>query len=129
MIIRQLCVVFVVAFALNALWENVHAALYVHYKGAPITELVLVRAALFDAFIIFLGACLLLFAPAIHSHKWFIFALLTIFAVGLEVWALGGGRWAYTSAMPLVPFIRVGLTPTIQLALLAYASYWSAKIL
>ena len=39
-------------FGLNAVWEYWHSVLYVHYRGRPITGLVLLRAALVDSFII-----------------------------------------------------------------------------
>jgi len=41
-------------------------------------------------------------------------------ALTLEAWALHTGRWAYTNAMPLIPLIGLGLTPTVQLALTGY---------
>jgi hypothetical protein len=39
-------------------------------------------------------------------------------AVAIEAWALARGRWAYTPWMPVIPGLRVGLLPVLQLALL-----------
>lgn len=36
--------------------------------------------------------------------------------VAIEMWALYTERWVYNSLMPIIPIIRIGLTPTIQLA-------------
>ena len=47
---------------------------------------------------------------------------LIIFAIVLEKWALMTGRWAYTSAMPIIPILNIGLTPAVQLGMLGYFS-------
>jgi hypothetical protein len=39
-------------------------------------------------------------------------------AFAIETWALARGRWAYTAWMPVIPGLRVGLLPILQLALL-----------
>ncbi len=49
---KKWILVFVYAFGLNLIWENLHSFLYVHYKQGPITEFILVRAAISDALII-----------------------------------------------------------------------------
>jgi hypothetical protein len=41
-----------------------------------------------------------------------------LISVGLERTALNAGRWAYGSAMPVIPGLGVGLTPVLQMALL-----------
>src|SRR3989338_8107847 len=98
--LKKIVVVFVFAFLLNFIWEHLHSVFYVSYKGGEITNFILLKAALFDATVI----------------------ALIIFAILLEKWALGTGRWVYTDAMPIIPFLRVGLTPVIQLGLLGYIS-------
>lgn len=117
---RRLFSVFLLAFAANFLWENLHAPLYVHYQGGGITEWILLRAALFDAvFITILGFFFIKF-QFLRERLWFAVVIGVIFAIGLEWWALESGRWVYTSAMPIIPFIGTGLTPTIQLGLIGY---------
>ena len=114
---RRLCIIFAVAFLLNFLWENFHAVLYTHYQGEEITRLILLRAALFDAAFITALAAPFLSLSWLRSRLWLFIIPAVLFAIGLEWWALETGRWEYTAAMPLIPFLHVGLTPTIQLAL------------
>ncbi len=121
--------IFIVAFALNFLWENAHSVLYVHYQGGPITEYILFRAALFDAAIITLCAYLFLTIPMLKNKLWIMILMLVFFAAGLELWALEGGRWAYAESMPIIPFINTGLTPTIQLGFLSCLTLCFTKIL
>lgn len=47
-------------------------------------------------------------------------------AVAVEWVALGEGRWSYSARMPVVPGLRVGLWPLLQLSLLVPASFWIA---
>lgn len=110
---KKLLIIFISAFILNAVWEHLHSVLYLHYKGEEIMNYMLFRSALFDAFIITVFA---------HFFKniWCIVVVSIFFAVGLEFWALNVGRWAYTDSMPLM--FGIGLTPAIQLGLLAYIS-------
>ena len=116
--------VFLLAFGLNYVWEHLHARLYLHYQGGRITELVLLRATLFDALFI-TGLFITVNAVAFlqkNPWRWTILFSLTA-AVLLERYALATVRWAYADAMPLVPLLKTGLTPTIQLALLAILAF------
>jgi len=109
------------AFGLNMIWENIHSNLYVHYKGEEITELILFRAALFDAAVITLVG---FFVLKKYIRVWQALAILALFAIGLEWFALATGRWAYTDSMPIIPLLNTGLTPTIQLGLIAFGIFW-----
>lgn len=125
---KRLVLVFLFALAANFLWENLHAPLYMHYKGGEITEWILLRAAFFDAaFITVLGFLFFSF-EFLRKRLWLAFAIGVVFAIGLEWWALETGRWAYTPAMPIIPFIGTGLTPTIQLGLIAYLIFKKFKL-
>jgi hypothetical protein len=121
--IKKLLIIFIYAFALNWVWENLHSFLYVHYRGGGITQWVLLRATLFDAvFITILGA---IFAGAVYlrNRMWLAAVFGAVAAIGIELYALSSGRWAYNSYMPVIPLLRVGLTPTIQLGILSYAIF------
>jgi hypothetical protein len=122
--LKKYLYIFIIAFALNLFWENAHAFLYIHYKGDAITEYVLFRAALFDAVIITLCAYLFLTIFALKNKLWIMSLVLVFFAIGLELWALKTGRWAYVGSMPLIPFLGIGLTPTVQLGLIGYCAVW-----
>ncbi|OHA57145.1 MAG: hypothetical protein A2114_02840 [Candidatus Vogelbacteria bacterium GWA1_51_14] len=115
--------IFVIAFGLNALWENFHSGLYVHYRGGEITEFILLRAAVVDAVMIALIAAPFIFWPALNRRSWLIIIAGLIVAVALERFALATGRWAYNDLMPIIPLLATGLTPTIQLGLLGFLSF------
>jgi len=121
--------IFFIAFILNFLWEEWHSRFYVHYNGKPITHAILVYASSFDAFVTVIGALLFEYVPPFQERLWLVLASLLIFAIGLEIFALRTKRWAYKLArtggpsMPIIPGLGVGLTPSIQLAFLAYLSY------
>ena len=126
---RKFLIVFVAAFLLNILWEEAHSALYVSYHGGAITNFILFRAALFDAAVITLLAGPFFLwksnsrkrCRSLTSTILFVGAL-TLFAIFLEKWALATGRWVYADAMPIIPFLDVGLTPAIQLGITGYFS-------
>lgn len=120
---RQFLIIFLVAFILNAVWEHFHSILYVHYKGEVITSLILLRAALFDATFITLVSI-----PFLKKQRWVFVVLAILFAIGLEIFALKTGRWEYKDVMPIIPIIKTGLTPTIQLGLLGYISIKTATV-
>jgi hypothetical protein len=111
------------AFILNFLWENLHAPLYLHYRGEAITELILVRAALVDAIFI-LSLVLISRAQKISKRRaLFIFLSGLLIAIILEKWALATGRWTYGPSMPLMPWLNVGLTPALQLGFTGWLGY------
>ncbi len=121
--LKQIGVIFVSAFLLNLVWENVHVFLYDNYKGGAITELILLHATLVDALIIVALSLPLIFISSLKKQSWTIVILGIIIAIIIEWWALGTARWVYNAYMPIIPFLGTGLTPTIQLGLLGYLSF------
>lgn len=120
--------VFVVAFALNLLWENWHAQFYTHYKGGDISPWLLFGHALyFDAVFIVLMYVLYVKIGWVRRNPWLVAALGVIVAVLVEWYALYTGRWGYAATMVIVPVVHTGLTPTVQLALLGYGIIKIAK--
>lgn len=115
--------VFVLAFAANIAWEFAHSVLYVHYQVGEITNLILLRAAFFDAIFITLLAIPILFVPYLRARLWIALIIGVLFAIGLEWFALSTGRWAYGAAMPIIPIIKTGLSPTVQLGLISWGVY------
>ena len=118
---KKIVYILFIALVLNIIWENLHSVLYVNYQGGIITEHILLRASLWDALMIVAITFPFFFLP--KRWQWGIFLLGFVIAVGIEWWALQTGRWAYTSAMPIIPFLSVGLTPALQLGLLGLASF------
>ena len=105
-------------FVVSWLWEALHSALYSSYMNGPITVFILFRAAFVDAVIISVS---IFIARKFGKYKTlFILSAGLVVAVIIETWSLQTGRWEYNSLMPIIPVIKTGLTPTIQLAVTAY---------
>ncbi len=121
--LKKIFFIFVISFLLNLIWENLHVFLYSNYRGGQITEFILARATLADAVMITIIALPFIFFPALAKKDWLIIVVGIIIAVVIEWYALATGRWSYNDLMPLLPLIRTGLTPTIQLGLLGFVSY------
>lgn len=121
-IARSALSIFIIAFILNFLWEEAHSVLYISYRGGEITSLILFNAAVYDAVIISLFSLSFLRLSYFTEKRWILPLALTIFAIGLEIWALETNRWVYADTMPIVPLLNVGLTPIIQLGLLGFLS-------
>ncbi len=116
--------VFLYGFVLNFVWEfaQVQAGLYMQYQGGEITRWILLRAALFDASFITALAVLFFSVLWLRTRLWLAFIFGTMFAIGLEWFALSTGRWEYSALMPVIPFLNTGLSPTIQLGITAWVS-------
>ena len=125
--LKKLFFIFIIAFILNAVWENLHSMLYDNYMGGEITQFILLRATLSDAIYIVLMVLPFIFYPALKKRDWLIIIFGFIVSICIEYYALGAGRWAYNSLMPIIPLLGIGLTPTIQLGLLGYVSFKLAE--
>ena len=119
----RLFIIFFSALLLNLVWEHLHSVLYVSYKGDAITSLILFRAALFDAAVITLFSAPFFYSSLLRKRRFILYSLLFIFAILLEKWALGTGRWVYADAMPIIPLLNVGFTPAIQLCLTGWLAH------
>jgi hypothetical protein len=132
--------VFLLGFLLNLCYELLHSPLYTHFTESgytyPELVLMLLTSAVADAFI----ALTLLFAVTVFRRgqwrwtlpwKWKNVLFVIVFAlVGQvigELVALNTGEWAYNAAMPLIPGLRVGLTPVLQMPLLILPTLWLAQ--
>ena len=58
-----------------------------------------------------------LFRPGLAGYA-FMAVLGVAVAVGIEIGALATGRWSYSDQMPLIPVLRVGLAPVLQMLVL-----------
>lgn len=121
------------AFSLNWLWEMVQMSAYAEMAESSWRETALLcaRASLGDVAMTFgiygLGA---LAAGRLRwgmEGKWNVYAaaalLGAVFAAAFEWKALSSGRWSYTSQMPIVAVLGVGLWPLFQLVLLVPVSF------
>ena len=120
---KKITLIFIISFALNVIWENLHSILYSNYMGGEITEFILIKASLFDAILITLISLPFLYINWFKDKIWIMVLLATIIAIINEWYGLGTARWAYNELMPIIPILNTGITPTIQLGLLAYSSF------
>lgn len=112
--------VFIASFLVNLLWENVHAPLYAHHLAAKITEKTLIVASLGDAVILTTFAVLFFSVPFLRERLWLVIPIGLVVAIVIELYALSVHRWAYNDHMPIIPYLNIGITPTIQLAITGY---------
>jgi hypothetical protein len=118
-------ILYAVAAGANYLWEMAQMPFYVGMRfDDPAAWLRCFQAALADG-----GFVLLIWlAGSLIRRRWFwidqpvgwalAFVLGLITAVGIELWALARGRWAYSPIMPLIPGLSVGALPLLQMAIL-----------
>ncbi|MDP3734965.1 MAG: hypothetical protein Q8R39_00890 [bacterium] len=129
----------VTAFVLHLVWEMLHLPLYRGYEELNTLLPLPLWAALGDVFYTLLAFALVsLFKRS--GLRWIAQARMSDF-VGLAVLgfliaalveykALALGRWEYAAAMPIVPLLRVGLSPIAQMtALLPFSVYLGALLL
>lgn len=124
---KRIFLIFILAFLLNFIWENLHSYFYASYMGGKITEFILFRASLADAGIITILSLPFIYIASLRKKNLFIIPVGVFIAIAIELYALNTGRWSYNEYMPIIPFLSAGLTPTIQLGLLGYFSYWAIK--
>lgn len=117
---KKFLFVFLLAFVSNLIWENLHAGLYAHYMSGPVTQRALLLSTFTDAIFITILGVIFLRVAYFRQRLWFSFVIGAAVSIAVEVFALKTGRWAYNDLMPLVPIVKTGLTPTIQLGLLSY---------
>ncbi len=120
---KKYFLVFILAFVLNFVWENLHSFLYIYYQGGNIGEYVLFRAAFWDAVIILGMIFFLRLTLFLKNQSWILIFVGIIIAIIVEKFALATGRWQYKDIMPIIPYLNTGLTPTIQLGFLAYLTH------
>lgn len=132
---KTLLIITGTSLVLNLAWENLQAPLYQGYSNfwqhLPICSI----ASLGDVLIILV----LYFVLAIVNRDMFwiskmnridvavLIILGALVAIGVEKWALATERWQYSSAMPLIPYIEVGLLPVLQMSLLPLFTYYIGK--
>lgn len=125
-----------IGFFLNLVWENAQAPLYTGYNGFFRHFWVCFVASIVDAFVLLLLYMLFaLFTQNLlwpKSGRYWLFVVLILIggalAVSFEKWALEQEQWSYTEQMPLVPVLKVGLLPLLQLMVLSgIVFYISAK--
>lgn len=124
----KIIAIFALSFLLNFIWENIHSVLYYLPSNKEITQVILARSTFFDALFITLLAEIFIISKWWNKKLWLGFMTSIVCAVVVEKIALSTKEWAYTSAMPIIPFLNTGLSPTLQLAIIFYIIYKIFKI-
>lgn len=128
----RLLVVYAIAMCINYVWEMAQMPLYQDMRFDKLRSYWLCLQASFgdaNITIALFVMGLLLFRNWYWPAKLNIpkLAYITIsgggIAILIELLALKNGRWTYTSLMPLLPLVGVGLIPFLQLITLPYISY------
>jgi hypothetical protein len=128
--------IIIVSIFVHFLWEMLQSFAY-DMGVMPLMRVVLYHlwATLGDAvlMVVIYGAV----ALAARNPRWaerprprdivFMLVLGLVLAVAIERQALATGRWAYSTAMPMIPGLDVGLLPVAQLLLLPLPIYWAAR--
>ena len=120
------------SYAVNLVWEVLHAPLYLHFRSGPITWPVLLYAAAVDATVITVLGWLVRRFPRRELRLPLLFLGGVTAALAIEWRALATARWAYGPFMPVVPLLNTGWSPTLQLGLTGVAAYliagaWTAR--
>lgn len=133
-LLRHIGLVAGIAFLLHIMWENAQAPLYQGYESFWQHLPVCSMGAIGDVGItlVFLAVLWLLKPTQRMRLEWRDYMVLAgagfFTAVLIEQHALLVGKWAYTEAMPLIPYFRVGLTPVVQMTVLLPLTFWIAEI-
>lgn len=126
---------FGVSFTLHLLWENLQAPLYAGFVSFPQHFWICLKAAVGDMlFMLVIYATLAVVHrnplwmndqdAYTHPATWILTPFVGILlAVSFELWAVHiDQRFAYAEAMPLIPVLRIGLTPVLQMMLISFIS-------
>ena len=119
-----------IAFFLHIIWERAHVRLYSAYEHKGDRLPITVWAALGDAVysvtaVLFIGLLKNNFdwMPSIQMVDIVALAIIGLFiALYIEYRALTLHRWAYAVGMPVIPVLKVGLSPVLEMAILLPAS-------
>lgn len=128
---KSLVVFFGTSFLLNLLWENAQAPLFQGYESFsqhfPICLKGAITGDMFFMLVIYLILTLVhrdwwcLSNPKTYRHPatWFLPMIVgLLLATSFELWAIHvDHRWTY-AGMPIIPLLKIGLTPLLQMAIL-----------
>jgi hypothetical protein len=132
---KQVIFLSLIAFVLHIVWENAQAPLFQGYVSFslyfPMCLIGTVGDVVITLFVYSIVALLKNnFSWLFNLNKRDIVVLVTIgffIAIGIEWHALLFGSWTYTDAMPIIPSLKVGLAPVLQMMFLLPTSMYLTK--
>jgi hypothetical protein len=134
---RFLTSMLVVSFVLNSLWEMAQMPAYREIALRPwrATASLCTRATIGDVAI-----TLLIYATGALAARtlswglrpaWNVYSAAALLGAMHGFWieraAIASGGWAYSQTMPVVPMLKVGLWPLLQLTVLTPLAFWLAN--
>ncbi len=132
---KQIIFLTIIAFVLHIVWENMQAPLFqgyasfvAHFPMCVIGTVGDVVITLFVYFIIGLLKNDFNWIVGLNKKDITVLAIIGFFiAVGIEWRALLFGMWDYTDTMPIIPYLKIGLTPVLQMIFLLPVSIYLVK--
>lgn len=132
---RFTCVFLLAAAALHLVWEFVQCTPFYVAGRFPMTVANMLQVTIADVglSVVIYGLVALVLrdvAWGTHPSRWGLIAaavLGAVLAVGIEWHALATGRWDYSSWMPIVPGVGVGLLPVLQLVVGILVPLWVGR--
>lgn len=132
---KQIIFLSFIAFVLHIIWENAQAPLFQgyasfsqHFTMCLIGTVGDVAITLVVYFIVALLKNNFNWIATINKKDIAVIAVIGfLIAIGIEWRALLFGRWNYTNIMPIIPYLKVGLTPILQMILLLPLSIYLTK--
>lgn len=132
---KQIIYLSLIAFLLHVIWENAQAPLFQGYTSFSDHFSICFFGTVGDvAITLFVFTLIALlkndfnWIARLNKKDIVILAIIGFFvAVGIEWRALLFDRWAYADAMPIIPYLKVGLTPILQMILLLPFSIYLTK--
>ena len=123
---KQILLLSLVAFILHVIWENAQAPLFQgyesffqHFSACLIGTVGDVAITLFVYVVVALLKNDFNWIASLNKKDIAVLAVIGfLIAVGIEWRAVLFGRWAYNDVMSLLPYLKVGLSPIIQMTLL-----------
>jgi len=124
-----------IAFVLHSVWENAQAPLFrgyvsftEHFSACFVGTIgdVIITLSVYFIFALFKND--LGWLSALNKKDIILLAIVGfLIAIGIEQRALLQGRWAYADVMPIIPYLKVGFMPILQMTLLLPFSIYLTK--
>lgn len=139
---KNISLYFLLSFALHIVWENLHAPLYQGYDafGECFLRCLSATATGDMIFMAIIYLCLALVHKDLywinklksykHLATWILPVIIGFFiAISFELWAVYvNDRWVYDAMMPIIPVLKVGLTPVLQMIFIPLIVIYSSFI-
>jgi len=130
--IKYIIILSSVAFFLHIIWENAQAPLFAEYLSLGQHFPKCLWATIGDivfTLLVYLGISLLKndfgWITRLSGKDIAVIAVMGFFwAIGIEQRAFLFEKWNYTNAMPIIPYLLVGLTPILQMTFLLPLSFY-----